>query len=144
VAENEPLLDRATSATLQRIVVHGGGIASTLSKEVVAEMEARAAAINAATAAINHPKTPPARLQELEEQRIKAENKESSKRETFEELNDFLERTIALHSERRKLPEGAVAFEPPEAPSVSTRPYVPIVEDRQPKPSFWQRLFGGK
>jgi hypothetical protein len=107
----------------------------------VAEMEARATAINAASAAINHPKTSPARIQELEEQRIKAQGEESSKRETFEELSDLLERAIAL---RRERPE--VDFEPPEAPSVSTRPYVPIVEGGQLKPklSFWQRLFGGK
>jgi hypothetical protein len=62
VAENEPLLERATLATLHRIILHGSDIAKQLSDEEVEEMNAKAGTLNTLAAAINDADTPPARI----------------------------------------------------------------------------------
>ena len=100
VAENEPLLERATPATLHRIILHGSDIAAQLSDEVVEDTNAKASTLNSLAAAINDADTPPARIQELEEERKRVEAGESTRQETFEGLSDLLERAITLREER--------------------------------------------
>jgi hypothetical protein len=100
VAENEPLLERATPATLHRIILHGSDIATQLSDEVVEEMNAKTSTLNTLAAAINDADTPPARIQELEEERLRVEAEHSTRQETLEGLSDLLERAITLREER--------------------------------------------
>lgn len=131
IAENQPLLERATPATLHRIVLHGGEIATRLSDEVVVEMNEIAQATNAITDAITDDNTSPARIQELEEERIRAAAQESTKQETFEQLSDVIRRAITLRQEREVAGEREVTL-------FTTKPAKPL------KRGFWQRLFGGR
>jgi hypothetical protein len=100
VAENEPLLERATPATLHRIIQHGSDIATQLSDEVVEEMNAKTSTLNTLAAAINDADTPPARIQELEQERMRVQAEQSTRQETLEGLSDLLERAITLREER--------------------------------------------
>lgn len=100
VAENEPLLERATPATLHRIIQHGSEIATQLSDEVVEEMNAKTSTLNTLAAAINDADTPPARIQELEQERMRVQAEQSTRQETLEGLSDLLERAITLREER--------------------------------------------
>ena len=100
VAENEPLLERATPATLHRIIQHGSEIATQLSDEVVEEMNAKTSTLNTLDAAINDADTPPASIQELEQERIRVQAEQSTRQETLEGLSDLLERAITLREER--------------------------------------------
>ena len=100
VAENEPLLERATPATLHRIIQHGSDIATQLSDEVVEEMNAKTSMLNTLAAAINDADTPPARIQELEQERMRVQAEQSTRQETLEGLSDLLERAITLREER--------------------------------------------
>jgi hypothetical protein len=139
IAENESLLERASvaPATLHRIVLHGGEIATRLSDEVVAEMKEKARVLNTTAAAINDDKTPPARIQELEEERMRAQaaSLESTKQETFEQLSDLIQRAITLRREREVISEAPE----PEHKDIWVR-----VPAEQPERGFWQRLFGGR
>ena len=100
VAENEPLLERATPATLHRIIQHGSDIATQLSDEVVEEMNAKTSTLNTVAAAINDADTPPARIQELEQERMRVQAEQSTRQKTLEGLSDLLERAITLREER--------------------------------------------
>jgi hypothetical protein len=100
VAENEPLLERATPATLHRIIQHGSDIATQLSDEVVEEMNAKTSTLNTLAEAINDADTPPARIQELEQERMRVQAEQSTRQKTLEGLSDLLERAITLREER--------------------------------------------
>ena len=123
VAENEPLLERATPATLHRIILHGSDIAKQLSDEVVEEMNAKAGKLNTLAAAINDADTPPARIQELEEERMRVEAEQNTRQETLEGLSDLLERAITLREEREMVgapfPADDPDFVADEAPDAS-------------------------
>jgi len=100
VAENEPLLERATPATLHRIIQHGSEIATQLSDEVVEEMNAKTSTLNTLDAAINDADTPPVRIQELQQERMRVQAEQSTRQETLVGLSDLLERAITLREER--------------------------------------------
>lgn len=136
VAENEPLLARASAPTLGRIILHGGEIATALSEEVVAEMEERSTVLNGLAGSINDPDTPPAQIQEYEEVRARLEAQQSTKQETFESLSSLMERAIDLKHEREEI---LVA---PDSPD----PNIPMFTKprHEAKRGFWSRLFGGR
>jgi hypothetical protein len=134
IAENEPLLERATPATLHRIILHGEEIAGRLSGEVVAEMNEEMRVLNEAADAINDDATPPARIQELEEERMRVQAQESTKRETFGQLDHVIQRATTLRREREA---------PAELAKVTVKPTKTVVK-QEPRHPFWQRLFGGR
>jgi hypothetical protein len=130
IAENEPLLERAAPVTLHRIILHGEEIATRLSDEVVAEMNEKARVINATADAIRNDATSPARIQELEEERMRVQAQKSTKQDTFEQLSKVIEHAMMLRREREAISEF-------DGPVFVTKP------PEQPRRGFWGNLFGG-
>lgn len=141
VAENEPLLERATPATLHRMILHGSEIATNLSGEVVEVISSHEAATRELTEALNDPKTPPARIQGLEEELVRLGSDKGAngqgKQEVFDNLVVLLDRAITLRQEREVLPtlEDRVIPTPHKTDEV-------VQETEQPKRGFWSWLFG--
>jgi hypothetical protein len=145
IAENEPLLERATPVTLHRIILHGGEIATRLSDEVVAEMNETARVLNEAADAICDDATSPTRIQELEEECMRVRAQESTKQETLEALDDVMQRAMTLRKEREADVEVGGRFAPGDTIDVGERlAYRLSAKPEQPKRPFWQRLFGGR